>query len=127
MDYISPIVNDIAWHHSVEKLFDIDLTPRCKVIRTILCELGLISTELAQAEIEAQTTEVLVDVLGWGRGTLRVEALDPSESDNAVFIDQSVETMLVRVALLRDGFDHAACEIDCDGAIAIRAAIPASV
>ena len=86
----------------------------------------VISTELAQAEIEAQTAEVLVAVLGWGRGTLRVEALDPSESDNTVFIDQSVETMLVRLALLRDGFDHAACGIDCDGAIAIRGAIPAS-
>lgn len=46
MDYISPIVNDIAWHHSVETLFDIDLTPRCKVIRTILCELGRIQNHL---------------------------------------------------------------------------------
>jgi NADH-quinone oxidoreductase subunit D len=46
MDYISPIVNDIAWHHVVEKLLDIDLTPRCKVIRTILCELGRIQNHL---------------------------------------------------------------------------------
>lgn len=46
MDYISPIVNDIAWHHAVEKLFDIDLTPRCKVVRTILCELGRIQNHL---------------------------------------------------------------------------------
>ncbi|MGY8752777.1 MAG: NADH-quinone oxidoreductase subunit D [Phycisphaerales bacterium] len=46
MDYISPIVNDIAWHHAVEKLLDIDLTPRCKVIRTILCELGRIQNHL---------------------------------------------------------------------------------
>jgi NADH-quinone oxidoreductase subunit D len=46
MDYISPIVNDIAWHHAVEKLFDIDLTPRCKVIRTILCELGRLQNHL---------------------------------------------------------------------------------
>ena len=46
MDYISPIVNDIAWHHSVEKLFDVDLTPRCKVIRTILSELGRIQNHL---------------------------------------------------------------------------------
>src|SRR3954452_15327546 len=42
MDYVSPIVNDIAWHHAVEKLFDIDLAPRCKVVRTILAELGRI-------------------------------------------------------------------------------------
>jgi NADH-quinone oxidoreductase subunit D len=46
MDYVSPIVNDIAWHHAVETLFDIDLTPRCKVIRTILCELGRIQNHL---------------------------------------------------------------------------------
>jgi len=46
MDYISPIVNDIAWHHAVETLFDIDLTPRCKVVRTILAELGRIQNHL---------------------------------------------------------------------------------
>jgi len=46
MDYISPISNDIAWHHAVEKLFGIDLTPRCKVVRTILAELGRISNHL---------------------------------------------------------------------------------
>lgn len=46
MDYISPIVNDIAWHHAVETLFDIDLTPRCKVVRTILAEIGRIQNHL---------------------------------------------------------------------------------
>jgi NADH-quinone oxidoreductase subunit D len=46
MDYVSPIVNDIAWHHAVERLFDVDLTPRCKAIRTILCELGRIQNHL---------------------------------------------------------------------------------
>ncbi|XAL99754.1 NADH-quinone oxidoreductase subunit D [Phycisphaeraceae bacterium D3-23] len=46
MDYVSPIANDIAWHHAVEKLFDIDITPRCKVVRTILSELGRIQNHL---------------------------------------------------------------------------------
>ena len=46
MDYVSPIVNDIAWHHAVETLFDVDLTPRCKVVRTILGELGRIQNHL---------------------------------------------------------------------------------
>ncbi|HEX7010592.1 MAG TPA: NADH dehydrogenase (quinone) subunit D [Phycisphaeraceae bacterium] len=46
MDYISPIANDIAWHTAVEKLFGIDLTPRCKVVRTILAELGRIQNHL---------------------------------------------------------------------------------
>jgi len=46
MDYVSPIVNDVAWHHAVETLFDVDLTPRCKVVRTILGELGRIQNHL---------------------------------------------------------------------------------
>ena len=46
MDYISPIVNDIAWHTAVETLFGIDLTPRCKVVRTILAELGRLQNHL---------------------------------------------------------------------------------
>src|SRR6201984_271467 len=39
MNYISPVANEIAWHHSVEKLLGLELTPRCKYIRTILAEL----------------------------------------------------------------------------------------
>ena len=46
MNYISPISNDIAWHHAAETLFGIDLTPRCKVVRTILAELGRIQDHL---------------------------------------------------------------------------------
>ncbi len=46
MNYVSPVANDICWHHAVEKLFDIDLTPRCKVIRTILAELARIQDHL---------------------------------------------------------------------------------
>ena len=46
MNYISPIANDIAWHHAVEKLFGIEITPRCKVLRTIMHELGRIQDHL---------------------------------------------------------------------------------
>ncbi|MBX3354949.1 MAG: NADH-quinone oxidoreductase subunit D [Phycisphaeraceae bacterium] len=46
MDYISPIVNDIAWHQAVEALFGIGITPRCRVIRTIMAELGRIQNHL---------------------------------------------------------------------------------
>ncbi len=46
MNYISPVANEIAWHHSVEKLMDIELTPRCKYLRTILGELARISYHL---------------------------------------------------------------------------------
>jgi len=39
MNYISPVANEIAWHHAVEKLLGLELTPRCKYLRTILAEL----------------------------------------------------------------------------------------
>ncbi len=46
MDYLSPIANDIAWHHAVEKLLGIDITPRCKVLRTIMAEVARIQNHL---------------------------------------------------------------------------------
>ncbi len=46
MNYLSPISNDIAWHGAVETLFGIDITPRCKVLRTIMAELGRIQDHL---------------------------------------------------------------------------------
>src|SRR5580692_2498170 len=46
MNYISPVANEIAWHHTVEKLIGIEITPRCKYIRTILAELARISDHL---------------------------------------------------------------------------------
>lgn len=46
MNYISPVANEIAWHHVVEKLLDIELTPRCKYIRTIFAELMRIHDHL---------------------------------------------------------------------------------
>jgi NADH-quinone oxidoreductase subunit D len=46
MNYVCPVSNDIAWHMACEKLFGIDLTPRCKAIRTILAELGRLQDHL---------------------------------------------------------------------------------
>ncbi len=46
MNYISPIANEIAWHNTVEKLLDIELTPRCKYLRTIIAEFARISDHL---------------------------------------------------------------------------------
>ncbi len=46
MNYLSPIANDICWHHAVEKLFGISLTPRCTVVRTIMAELARIQDHL---------------------------------------------------------------------------------
>jgi len=46
MNYISPMANNVAWHHAVEKLLGIELTPRCRYLRTIICELARISDHL---------------------------------------------------------------------------------
>jgi NADH-quinone oxidoreductase subunit D len=46
MNYISPVANEIAWHHSVEKLLGIEITPRAKYIRTIFAELMRIHDHL---------------------------------------------------------------------------------
>src|SRR4029079_6717784 len=46
MNYISPVANEVAWHHAVEKLMGIELTPRCKYLRVILAELARISDHL---------------------------------------------------------------------------------
>lgn len=46
MDYLSPIANDICWHHAVETLFGIALTPRCTVLRTIMAEFARIQNHL---------------------------------------------------------------------------------
>ncbi len=46
MNYISPVANEVAWHHTVEKLMGIELTPRCKYLRTIFNELMRIHDHL---------------------------------------------------------------------------------
>ena len=45
-NYISPPLNEVAWHHAVEKLLDVELTPRCQYIRVIIGELARISDHL---------------------------------------------------------------------------------
>jgi len=46
MNYISPVANEVAWHHAVEKLLGVEITPRCKYIRTIFAELMRIHDHL---------------------------------------------------------------------------------
>lgn len=46
MNYISPVANEVAWLHVVEKLLDIEITPRCKYLRVIFAELARISDHL---------------------------------------------------------------------------------
>ncbi len=46
MNYISPIANNIAWHGAVEKLLGLEITPRCKYLRTIVAEMARIQDHL---------------------------------------------------------------------------------
>jgi NADH-quinone oxidoreductase subunit D len=46
MNYVSPMANNVAWHHAVEKLLGIELTPRCKYLRVLVSELARISDHL---------------------------------------------------------------------------------
>jgi NADH-quinone oxidoreductase subunit D len=46
MNYISPVANGVAWHGAVERLLGIEITPRCKYIRTIVTELARLSDHL---------------------------------------------------------------------------------
>ncbi len=46
MNYISPVANEISWHHVVEKLLGIELTPRTRYLRTIFAELMRIHDHL---------------------------------------------------------------------------------
>jgi NADH-quinone oxidoreductase subunit D len=45
-NYISPPMNEVAWHNAVETLVGIELTPRCQYIRVIIGELSRISDHL---------------------------------------------------------------------------------
>ena len=90
--------------------------PICK----ILCELGLVTEEVARAEIETQTTDAFVDIMGWGRGTLRIEAAPATPADDNVTLGQPIEPLLVRVALICEGFGQATRDVTSHGLIAVQ-------
>jgi NADH-quinone oxidoreductase subunit D len=46
MDYLSPMSNNTAFVMTVEKALELDITPRCKYLRTLLCELARMSSHL---------------------------------------------------------------------------------
>jgi len=46
MNYISPLANNVAWHHAVETLLGLQVPKRCQYIRVILAELARISDHL---------------------------------------------------------------------------------
>ncbi len=46
MDYLAPMMYNIGYALAVEKLLGVEITPRCKVIRVICCELNRILSHL---------------------------------------------------------------------------------
>lgn len=46
MNYISPLANNVAWHHAVETLLGLEVPKRCQYLRVIVCELARISDHL---------------------------------------------------------------------------------
>jgi NADH-quinone oxidoreductase subunit D len=46
MNYISPLANNVAWHHAVETLLGLEVPARCQYLRVILAELARISDHL---------------------------------------------------------------------------------
>jgi NADH-quinone oxidoreductase subunit D len=53
MNYVSPMANNIAWHAACEKLFGVEITPRCKALRTIIAELARIQDHLLCSGVAA--------------------------------------------------------------------------
>ena len=81
MNYISPLANEISWHHAVEKLLGIELTPRCKYLRTVLAELmrlhdHLLNTGTSALDLGAFTAflyafeqrELIYDIVEYASG-----------------------------------------------------------
>src|SRR5882757_10846109 len=104
MDYSAPIYNELAWFAATEKLMGIELTPRCKVLRTIAGELGRIQSHLlcigaAGLDLGAFTAflygfnerEVIYDIVEYMSGQrfhtswTRVGGLNMDLPDEAVF------------------------------------------
>jgi len=46
MDYLAPMSNNTGYVMTVEKALELEITPRCKYLRTLLCELARISAHL---------------------------------------------------------------------------------
>ncbi len=46
MNYVSPMANNVAWHHAVETMMGIEVPPRCQYLRVIVAELARIADHL---------------------------------------------------------------------------------
>ncbi len=72
-----------------------------QLLGTILLDLGLVSQEAAELGIEAQITQVLLDVLSWKDGEFRFEPTDMKWDKAVVPQCRQVGTYMLRVAMLQ--------------------------
>jgi NADH-quinone oxidoreductase subunit D len=76
MNYVSPVANNVAWHHAVEKLLGIEVPPRCQYLRVIVAELARIGDHIVcNAAVGLDT----------GAFTFFVYAFNPRESIYDIF------------------------------------------
>ena len=72
-----------------------------QLLGTILMDLGLVSQEAAELGIEAQITQVLLDVLSWKDGEFRFEPTDMKWDKAVVPQCRQIGTYMLRVAMLQ--------------------------
>lgn len=72
-----------------------------QLLGTILMDLGLVSQEAAELGIEAQITQVLLDVLSWRDGEFRFEPTDMKWDQAVVPQCRQIGTYMLRVAMLQ--------------------------
>lgn len=121
MDYLAPMSNNAAYVLTIEKALGIDVTPRCKYLRMILCELSRISSHLlwmgsGAMELGAMTVflytfrerEKIYDIFEWIAGArftvsyMRVGGVARDAN----------EEWLRRVRAFTDGFIKALGEVE---------------
>jgi len=76
MNYVSPMANNVAWHHAVEKLLGVEVPPRCRYLRVIAAELARISDHLVCNGAAGLDT---------GAFTFFLYAFNPRERINDIF------------------------------------------
>lgn len=59
LDYLAPLANNVAYAIAVEKLANLEVPERCKVIRVICCELARISSHLLGLGVYGMDTGAL--------------------------------------------------------------------
>ena len=71
-----------------------------QLIGMVLLELGLVTREIATAELEEQIYEVLCEVLEWDEGHYDFESL-PNEFEGILMPGCTLESQLIRIAVAK--------------------------